>query len=36
MAVGEVADVTISDMPMEEIISAIFQQGAVGSGSQTG
>ncbi len=27
MAVGEVADVTISDMPMEEIISAIFQQG---------
>ena len=26
MAAGEVADVTISDMPMEEIISAIFQQ----------
>ena len=26
MAAGEVADVTISDQPMEEIISAIFQQ----------
>jgi ABC-2 type transport system ATP-binding protein len=36
MAVGEVADVTISDMPMEEIISAIFQQESGGSGSQAG
>ncbi len=31
MAVGEVADVTISGMPMEEIIAAIFQQGDAAS-----